>query len=123
MTERAKLEEQLQKVQGDLDKASQAFESCVQNLQGLLGSRDAVRISAEQDAMQLWSETIRVRTEEQRAIQLRLEYLTATELTRGATLAARSTSRAAWATFWVALFAMVCSTAAAVMAAVVASAY
>jgi len=123
MTERARLEEQLQKVQGDLDKASQAFESCVQTLQGLLGSRDTVRISAEKDAMQLWSETIRVRTEEQRAIQQRLEYLTATELARGATVAARSTSRAAWSTFWVALFAMVACTAAAVMAAVIGSAY
>jgi len=123
MTERARLEEQLHRVQGDLDKASQAFESCVQTLQGLLGSRDTVRISTEKDAMQLWSETIRVRTEEQRAIQQRLEYLTATELARGATVAARSTSRAAWSTFWVALFAMVASTAAAVMAAVIASAY
>jgi len=123
MTERARLEDQLHKIQGDLDKASQAFESCVQNLQGLLGSRDTGRIAAEKDEMQLWGETIRVRTEEHRAIQQRLEYLTATELTRGATVAARSTSRAAWATFWVALFAMVCSTTAAVMAAVVASAY
>jgi hypothetical protein len=122
MTERARLEEQLRKTQGDLDTASQAFESCVQNLQGLLGSRDTVRISAEKAAMQLWSETIRVRTEEQRAVQHRLEYLTAIELTRGATVAARSTSRAAWATFWVALFAMVTATTAAVMAAVVTSA-
>jgi hypothetical protein len=73
--------------------------------------------------MQLWSETIRARTEEQRAIQQRLEYVTATELTRGAAVAARSTARAAWATFWVALFAMVASTTAAVMAAVIASAY
>jgi len=122
MTERARLEEQLKRVQGDLDKASQAFESCVQSLQDLLGSRDAVRITAEKAAMQLWSEAIRVRTEQQRAIQHRLEYLTAIELTRGATAAARSTSRAAWATFWVALFAMVCATTAAVMAAVVAGA-
>jgi hypothetical protein len=82
-----------------------------------------VRITSEKDAMQLWSEAIRVRTEEQRSIQLRLEYLTAAELTRGATVAARSTSRAAWATFWVALLAMICATTAAVMAAIVASAY
>ena len=122
MTERARLEEQLQKVQKELDKASHAFESSVQNLQGLLGSKDPVRIGAEKAAMQLWSEAIRVRTEEQSALQHRLEYLTATELTRGATMAARSTSRAAWATFWVALFAMVCSTTAAVMAAVIAGA-
>src|SRR5262245_7746333 len=123
MTERARVEEQLRKIQEDLDKASQAFESCVQTMQGLLGSRDTVRISAEKDAMQLWSEAIRVRTEEQRALQQRLDYLTATELTRGATVAARSTSRAAWATFWVALFAMVTSTTAAVMATVIASSY
>jgi cell division septum initiation protein DivIVA len=122
MTERARLEEQLQKVQKELDKASQAFESSVQNLQGLLGSKDPVRISAEKAAMQLWSEAIRVRAEEQGALQHRLEYITATELTRGATMAARSTSRAAWAMFWVALFAMVCSTTAAVMAAVIAGA-
>lgn len=123
MTERTRLEEQLQKVQADLDKASAAFESSVQALQELLGSKDAARINAEKDAMQLWSETIRARTEEQRSLQQRLEYVTATELTRGATVAARSTARAAWATFWVALFAMVATTTAAVMAAVIASSY
>lgn len=112
----------MEKIQGDLDKASHAFESSVQTLTDLLGTKDVARISAEKDAMQLWSETLRSRTEEQRAIQRRLEHLTTRELTRGAISAARSSSRAAWATFWVALFAMIASTTATIMAAVIASA-
>jgi hypothetical protein len=107
MSERARLEVQLEQIQGDLDKASHAFESSVETLTELLGSRDTTRISAEKDALQLWSETLRTRAEEQRAIQRRLEYLTSRDLTRGAIAAARSCSRAAWATFLVALFAMV----------------
>jgi hypothetical protein len=94
----------------------------VETLTDLLGSKDATRIGAEKDALQLWSETMRTRTEEQRAIQRRLEYLTSRDLTRGAIAAARSSSRAAWATFWVALFAMVASTTATIMAAVVSNA-
>ncbi len=119
MTERARLEDRLEWTQGELDKASHAFESSVQTLTDLLGSKDTTRISAEKDALQLWSETLRTRTEEQRAIQRRLEFLTSRDLTRGAIAAARSSSRAAWATFWVALFAMVASTTATIMAAVV----
>jgi len=121
MAERARLEEQLGKIQSDLDKASFSFESAVQTLAELLGTRDVPRINAAKDAMQMWSETVRSLSEEQRAIQSRLEYLTSRELTRGAINAAKSSSRAAWATFWVALLAMITSTTAAVMAAVIAS--
>jgi hypothetical protein len=122
MTERARLEERLEQIQGDLDKASHAFESAVGTLTDLLGSKDAARISEEKDALQLWSETLRSRAEEQRTVQRRLEYLTTRDLARSATTAARSASRAAWATFWVALFAMIASTTATIMAAIVSNA-
>ena len=122
MTERTRLEDRLEQIQGDLDKASHAFESSVETLTDLLGSKDATRISAEKDALQLWSETLRSRAEEQRAVQRRLEYLTTRDLARSAITAARASSRAAWATFWVALFAMVASTTATIMAALVSNA-
>ena len=122
MTERGRLEDQLTRIQGDLDKASHAFESSVDTLTELLGSGDTTAINTAKDAMQMWGETVRSRTEEQRALQRRLEHLTSAELTHGAIRAARSASRAARATFWVAVFAMVASTAATIMAALVATA-
>jgi hypothetical protein len=102
MTERANLEDQLNQIQGDLDKASHAFESSVETLTELLGTRDTERINAAKDAMQMWSEKVRILTEERRGTQRALE--------------------AAWATFWVALFAMIASTTSTIMAAVIVSA-
>jgi hypothetical protein len=122
MTERANLEDQLNQIQGDLDKASHAFESSVETLTELLGTRDTERINAAKDAMQMWSEKVRILTEERRGTQRALEHLNTRELTRGAIGAARASSRAAWATFWVALFAMIASTTSTIMAAVIVSA-
>jgi CHASE3 domain sensor protein len=122
MTERATLEERLKEIHQALEQASPTFESSVQAFSEVLGSRDAPRIDAARDAMQTWSEMVKGLTEEQRALQRRLEYLTTQELTRDAITATRASTRAAWATFWVALFGMVASTTAAIMAAVVASA-
>ncbi|MPZ60231.1 MAG: hypothetical protein GEU93_02810 [Propionibacteriales bacterium] len=121
MTERAKLEEQLKKTQDDLAKASHAFQSSVETLAELLGTKDAVRINAAKEAMHTWNETVRNLTEEQHATQRRLEHLNIRELSQHAIRAARSASRAAWATFWVVLFAMLASTTATIMAAVIAT--
>lgn len=118
MADRAQLEEQLVRVEADLDKASHAFEASVQSLAELLGTKDAVRITAAKDSMHLWSETVRSLSEEQAALQRRLEYLTTSELTRGAVAAVKSSSRATWATFWVAVLAMAVTTTAAVVAAI-----
>lgn len=117
MTERARLEDRLAKIQTDLDKASHSFESSVETLAELLGTKDAARIGAAKDAMHMWSETVRSLSEEQRATEQRLDRLITTELSQGALSAVRSSSRAAWATFWVALFAMTASTTATIMAA------
>jgi predicted secreted protein len=122
MTERPALEERLKEIHDALAEASPTFETSVQAFSEVLGSRDAPRINAARDAMQTWSEMVKGLTEEQRAIQRRLEYLTTQQLTRDAIAATRASSRAAWATFWVALFGMVASTTAAIMAAVLATA-
>ncbi|MGH3431200.1 MAG: hypothetical protein ACRDQB_00025 [Thermocrispum sp.] len=119
MTERARLEEQFTKTQDDLDKASQAFESSMETLANLLGTKDAASINAAKDAMQIWGEKVRSLTAEQHAIQTRLEHLNIRELTDSALRAARSATRAARATFWVALLAMLASTTATIAAAVI----
>ncbi|MPZ63761.1 MAG: hypothetical protein GEU93_21310 [Propionibacteriales bacterium] len=119
MTERARLEEQLKKTEGDLDRAAHAFGSSVETLAELLGTKDVVRINAAKDTMQTWNETVTSLTQEQHAIQRRLEHLNTRELSQHAIRAARSASRAARATFWVALFAMLACTTATIMAAVI----
>ncbi|MGH3367044.1 MAG: hypothetical protein ACRDOY_07565 [Nocardioidaceae bacterium] len=121
MTERARLEDRQRTVHADLQKASRGLESSLETLTEFLGTGDAARITAAKDAMQTCGETVRSLTEEQTALQRRLEHLTTKELTRGAINAARSSARTAWATFWVAMFAMIASTTATIMAAVVAS--
>ncbi|MGH3812163.1 MAG: hypothetical protein ACRDUV_06865 [Pseudonocardiaceae bacterium] len=122
MTERTRLEERLGKIDADLDQATSSFESAVETLAGLLGSKDTARITAAKDTMHLESETVRILGEEQRVIQHRLAHLITTELNQGAIRAVRSSSRAAWATFWIALIAMTLSTAAVVIAALTSSA-
>lgn len=107
MPERARLEERLKQVHADLEKASRSFDASVNTVADLLGSKDAKRVSAAKEAMYLWSDAVRTLSEEERALQRRLDYLTSRELTLGAAKAVRSASRAAWAAFWVTVFAMI----------------
>lgn len=99
-------------VQSDLDNASDSFGSSVETLSSLLGSKDPHRITEAKETMQLWSETVRTLSEQERVLQRRLMHATTRELTLSAAKATRSSSRAAWATFMVAVFAMVAWTAA-----------
>jgi hypothetical protein len=109
MPERAALEERLQKVQADLDEATRSFEASVEMLGTLLGSNDGARITATKDQMHLWSDAMRSLAEEERTINRRLDHLASKELAHSAMKAVRSASRAAWATFWVAVLAIVAS--------------
>ena len=118
MPERAGLEEKLERVRSDMDNASQSFEASVETLAGLLGSKDVTRISAAKDALNLWGDALRSLSEEERAIQRRLDYLTSRDLSHSAMKAVKSASRAAWATFWIAIVAILASTTAAVIATV-----
>lgn len=117
MPERATLEDRLEKIQADLKKAQRSFETSVESLAEILGSEDRARISAAKDSMHLWNDALRNLTEEERSIQRRLDYLTSKELSHSAMKAVKSSSRAAWATFWIALLAIIASTTAAVVAA------
>ena len=112
MPERDRLEDKLKKVQSDLEKALSSFESSVETLSSLLGSNDATRITAAKESMQLWSDAVRTLSEQERVLQRRLVYQSSRELTRSATRAVKSSSRAAWATFWVTVFAMIAWTSA-----------
>lgn len=118
MPKRVGLEDKLDQIRSELEKASQSFEESVQTLAGLLGSQDTARISAAKDAMHMWSDAIRTLTEEERAIQRRLDYQTSTELSHSALKAVKSASRAAWATFWIAVIAILASHASAMRPAV-----
>lgn len=112
MPERVRLEDKLKKVQSDLEEASSSFEASVETLSSLLGSKDASRIMAAKESMQLWSDAVRTLSEQERVLQRRLVYLSTTDLTRSANKALKSSSRAAWATFFVTVFAMIAWTAA-----------
>jgi hypothetical protein len=107
MPERGRLEDSLKQVQSDLDEASKSFEASVDALGALVGSKDTARINAAKDAMQLWSDAVRTLSERERALQRRLTHATTIELSRSASKAVRSASRAAWAAFWVTAFAMI----------------
>lgn len=122
MPERAALEDDLKRVQSDLDKASHTLEVSVEAFGELLGSRDVSQVNAAKDAMQMAGERLRLLTEEERSLQARLDQLAATELTRAAARAARSASRAAWATFWAAVFTVIAATTVTVMALLVSNA-
>lgn len=107
MPERGLLEDKLIQVQSDLDEASKSFETSVDALGALVGSKDTAGISAAKEAMQLWSEAVRTLSERERGLQRRLTHTTTRELSRSASKAVRSASRAAWAAFWVTAFAMI----------------
>lgn len=115
--ERASVEDRLSQVRSDLDQAASSFDSSVTELSGLLGTTDTARFTATKDAMHLWSDAVRTLTEEERALQRRLDHLTSRELTHSALKAVRASSRAAWAAFWAGLVAMFVSTAAVVLVA------
>ena len=119
MRERARLEEKLEQVQADLEEASRSFSASVDSVADALGSRDTSRVTAAKETMQLSGETLGRLGEEERTLQRRLDHLATAELSRAATKAAKSASRAAWASFWVALFAMIAWTAAMFMSTVV----
>jgi hypothetical protein len=114
-----RLEDELTRVQTDLEKASKSFDSAVESLAGLLGSKDVARITAAKESMQLWSDAVRTLSEKERVIQRRLAYQTTRDLSRSATKAVRSASRAAWAAFWVTVLAMVAWSAATYMPTIV----
>lgn len=110
-----RLEDELTRVQQDLEKASKSFDAAVESLASLLGSKDVERITAAKESMQLWSDAVRTLSEKERVLQRRLAYQTTRDLSRTATKAVRSASRAAWAAFWVTVFAMLAWSAATYM--------
>lgn len=106
-------------VQADLDKASGSFRSSVEQLSSLLGTADANRILAAREEMQLWSEAVRTLSEQERVLQRRLTHVMTRELSLSAAKVTRSSSRAAWASFLVTLFALIAWTATVFVATVV----
>ncbi|MDQ4006489.1 MAG: hypothetical protein M3211_00155 [Actinomycetota bacterium] len=122
MPERAALEEELKRVQSDLDKASHALEVSVEAFGEVLGSRDVSQVNAAKEAMHMASERLRLLAEEERSLRARLDQQASTELSREAARAARSASRAAWATFWAAVFTIIAATTVTVMALLVSNA-
>lgn len=121
MDERERLEAELTAVQEQLERDTDRLEKSLERMIEHVRVSDHDGVKSEFEFRSIVTRSVDAARTEETRLHRRLEALTVEQLTRDGISVAAATTKATWAMFWVALFAMVASTTATLVAAYIAS--